>query len=285
MLVAAVSVLGLCIGSFVNAVALRYDPERFLLAPTARGRSHCPHCRRELRWFELVPLISFALQRGRCRSCNARLSLQYPLVELATALVFGAIAWRVFEHPLLGMHASYVSLALWLIVGAMLVLTSLIDLRLRLIPNELVVGLSIAGIAVACAGISSFSATGGSFLGSYAILLGLREYLWLNRLVGVVAGAGFFGALFLFTRGRGVGLGDLKLAAALGLVFGWPDNIIVVLLSFIIGTIVVMPSLVSGRVRMKGAVPFGPFLCAAAIVTLVWGNALLRLYFSLFGII
>jgi len=178
-----------------------------------------------------------------------------------------------------------VLLGLWLLVGAMLVLTSLIDLRLRIIPNELVVALMVAGVGLALAASSSFSPVGGSFLGPYALTFGVRDSLWLNRLTGAALGAAFFGALFLVTRGRGIGLGDLKLSAALGVVFGWPDNLLLVLLSFIIGTLAVAPPLVAGRVRMKGSIPFGPFLCAAAFLVLLGGGALLRCYFSLFGIV
>ncbi len=285
MLLAAIFILGLFIGSFLYATALRYDPDRSLFAPVARGRSRCAHCKRDLRWFELIPLLSFMLQRGTCRRCRARIGWRYPLAELVTGFIFLGIAEKLLSHTFSVTPSSPLVIVLWLFIGALLVLASFIDIRTRIIPDEIVIAIAILGVILAFASASAFGPTSGSFLGSYALIFGFRGTLWLNRLVAAAFGAAFFGILSGVTRGRGVGLGDLKLAAALGIAFGWPDIALIVLLSFIIGTIVLAPLLATGRLRMKGVVAFGPFIVASALIVLVWGNTLLQGYFSLFGII
>jgi len=290
MVLVLIAILGLFVGSFINATALRYDPERFVLSPVARGRSHCPHCKRDLRWFELLPLVSFILQRGRCRRCGKAISWQYPLSELLTAAVFFLIAWRLVAHPLMVMPVGYGAvaygvLAVWLAIGALLVLAGLIDLRVRIIPDEVVLGIAALGILLTVLGRSTFGATDGSFLGSYALIFGLRHSIWLNHLGGLVFGGGFFGALYIITRGRGIGLGDAKLGAALGLAFGWPDIALVVFLSFVIGTILLIPVLIRQRLRMRSVVAFGPFIVLASIAVLGWGSTLMHGYFSLFGLL
>jgi prepilin signal peptidase PulO-like enzyme (type II secretory pathway) len=281
-----VAILGLFIGSFVNATALRYDPERFVFAPVARGRSHCPHCRRDLRWFELVPLLSYIAQGGKCRTCRARLSWQYPLSELATAAAFFAVMWRLYVHPFGFVVATPGLMVLWLIAAATLVLTALIDLRTRIIPDELVlffVALGAVGAVLTASTIHP--GLSGSFLGPYSLIFGFQGSIWLNRLLGALFGGVFFGLLSLITRGRGVGFGDLKLSVALGVLFGWPDITLIVLLSFVLGTLFLLPVLLSGKLRMKGTVAFGPFLVLASFVVLVWGSALMHSYFSLFGLL
>jgi leader peptidase (prepilin peptidase)/N-methyltransferase len=285
MLPAAISILGLFIGSFLYATALRYDPDRSLFAPVARGRSRCTHCKRDLRWFELVPLVSFVIQRGRCRQCRATIGWYYPLAELVTGLVFFGTAEKLLTHPFGVAPTGVLVIVLWLLIGSLLLMASFIDIRLRIIPDEIVIAVAVIGVVLAFAGASSFGPTSGSFLGSYALIFGFRDMLWLNRLIAAVFGAGFFGVLSGITKGRGVGLGDLKLAAALGIAFGWPDIGLIVLLSFIIGTLVLAPLIATRRLRMKGVIAFGPFLAAAAFIVMFWGDSLLQGYFSLFGII
>jgi prepilin signal peptidase PulO-like enzyme (type II secretory pathway) len=124
---------------------------------------------------------------------------------------------------------------------------------------------------------------GGSFLGSYAVIFGLRENIWLNHLVGLAVGAAFFGVLILITLGRGMGMGDLKLAAALGVIFGWPDIILIIAVSFIVGSLVSLPALITRKKGMKSFLPFGPFLAIASLVIFFFGPDLMRIYFSLFS--
>lgn len=162
---------------------------------------------------------------------------------------------------------------------------SLIDIRWRIIPDEIHVMLVAAGIAIAVLSAPQFGSPEGSFVGGYGYLLGLRDSIAINRLAALGAGIGFFGLIFLATLGRGMGLGDVKLAGALGVLFGWPDILLITGVSFIVGTVVALPFLVFKKLRMKSMVPFGPFLAVAALLVYFWGYEILRWYFSLFGII
>jgi leader peptidase (prepilin peptidase)/N-methyltransferase len=272
---------GTLAGSFLNVLAVRYDPDRFLLkADSWRGRSRCPHCGTTLRWFELIPLASFLVQRGRCRTCAARISFQYPLVEIVTGLVFVA----VLAHPMFELWgvSDMVLSALWILVFLVLLLTALIDLRTAIIPDESNIALLALGALIAWHTAGNFSITEGSFLAPYAPLFGIRENIVVNRLFAAFVALAFFGGLVALTRGRGMGMGDVKLGGVLGVVFGWPDVAGIVLVAFVLGAAVGLAAIALHRKTIRGALPFGPFLAAASLIVFVWGGALLGAYFALF---
>lgn len=155
-------VLGLAFGSFFNVLIFRYDPDKNIFSPSRiSGRSHCPKCRTTLRWFELVPLFSFLIQRGKCRTCRVKLSYQYPLVETLGGIIFAGVplflnsfygvanqAFFSFVAP----YWYYGLIATWIFVFCIFLLITVIDLRLFIIPNELTALLVFGGLL-----ISSFS--------------------------------------------------------------------------------------------------------------------------------
>jgi len=266
--------LGLSVGSFLNVVSLRYKPDKFLLSwNILGGRSRCPHCRNELTWRELVPLLSFILQAGRCRNCKQRISLQYPLVELASGMIFLLV-------PTL-LPSIYLLQAAWIFVFLILLLASLIDIRLRIIPDEAQIFIALVGFFIVLLSEPRFSLSEGSFLGGYAMIFGLRGNIWLNHIAGALFGGLLFLVLFLITRGRGMGMGDVKLAAALGFAFGWPDIVLISALSFIIGSVFGLAGIILGKQRMKSMVPFGPFFAAACVIVFFFGFQIADFYFGL----
>lgn len=274
-------VFGLAIGSFLNVIAVRYDQEKFILnRKTLGGRSACPKCGNKLNWFELVPLLSFTFLLGRCRNCKQRISLEYPLVELLSGLIFVLVPLGVdqfltpINHTLLASGYTLVFITLLLI--------SIIDIRIKIIPDEANIFLIILGIIIATLSAKEFGPVSGSFLGPYGALFGLRDILWLNRVVALFFGVVFYGLLILITKGRGMGMGDLKFTAALGVVFGWPDIVIITGLSFIIGSLFSLPGLLSRKKGLKSFLPFGPFIAMASLVVFLWGEEIMRFYFSLF---
>ncbi|MBI4094455.1 MAG: prepilin peptidase, partial [Candidatus Liptonbacteria bacterium] len=192
---------GAVLGSFLNVLALRYNPEKFLLHPDViGGRSLCPHCGKPLRFYELIPLLSFVIQRGRCRGCKARLGLQYPRVEFASGLIVALVPPAVSRLPqfeFFGVPPAvvYATVVLWTLVFLVLILITLIDVRLKLIPDELSVFLCVLGLALAFFGADAFGGVDGSFLGSYALLFGFRGNIWENRAMAVAFAAVFFGAI------------------------------------------------------------------------------------------
>lgn len=282
-------IFGLAIGSFLNVIAVRYNPEKFILnKKTLGGRSACPKCGNKLNWFELVPLLSFIFLRARCRNCKKKISFQYPLVELISGSIF------VFVPALLSSNFGFKSICLssdvscsalhfsWVLIFLTLLLISLIDIRVKIIPDEANIFLIILGVVIAIFAAKEFGPVSGSFLGPYAALFGLRDILWLNRVIALAFGIVFYGLLILITKGRGMGMGDLKLTAALGVVFGWPDIVIITGLSFIIGSLFSLPGLLSKKKGLKSFLPFGPFIAMASCVVFFWGEDIMRFYFDLF---
>jgi prepilin signal peptidase PulO-like enzyme (type II secretory pathway) len=275
---------GLIFGSFLNVIAVRYNENEFLLTrKTIGGRSHCPSCKKRLTFFELVPLFSFLFQRGRCRKCGYKLSWQYPISELLSGIVFALVpTQKLFTSLSLFSTPPWVLPILWVIVFEALLLISLIDFRLTIIPDELNVLLVIAGLAISFFSARDFGLATGSFLGPYALMFGFRNSLALNRLFAAVFALVLFGVIILVTRGRGMGLGDLKLALALAVVFGWPEIIAIVISAFVIGSMVGIYLIARREKGIKSYVPFGPFLATASFVVFFWGENIIRWYFSLF---
>jgi prepilin signal peptidase PulO-like enzyme (type II secretory pathway) len=257
-------IFGLAMGSFLNVVAMRYDGKRFLLSTALiGGRSQCEHCKKTLRWFELVPLFSFVLQGGRCRRCNARLSVQYPIVELLSGSIFLSV-------PLaLGVGAAVPLImvaALWIAVFEALLVMMLIDIRLGIIPDEINIFLGIVGVLLLLVPAP---------LGAGAVLV---------KVISALGAGAFFALLIAVTRGKGMGMGDLKLAIPLGLLFGWPEIVLVLMAAFVIGAVVGVITVARGTNSMKGTLPFGPFLALGTATAFFWGTAIIGWYLSLLGV-
>jgi prepilin signal peptidase PulO-like enzyme (type II secretory pathway) len=269
-------VIGAAIGSFLNVVAVRYDPKKFLFgAHIVKGRSHCLKCTRTLRWFELVPLLSFMVLEGRCRTCRSKFSLQYFFAELISACVFVGI-------PYVMPNSSLFLTTLWIGAAEALLLMSLIDLRLKLIPDEVHIILIALGIIRVFVESRVFILGNTSFVSKYALLFGIAGNMWVNHLAAAAIGIVLFAALIVMTRGRGMGIGDAKLVFALGILFGWPDVLFIIVFAFVLGALYGLWKMLSGSARLKSAVPFGPFLALGALTVFLWGSQILGWYFSLF---
>ncbi len=230
-------VIGLVVGSFLNVVILRgFVGERL------GGRSHCDSCGKTLSVRELIPVVSFVIQKARCRSCGAGLSWQYPLVELATALSFSVAAWVLVPRLEMDIY-SWLMLVVADIVIASLIVITVADMRFQIIPDGAVAFLLAAGIGA--------SIMRGGFL---------------RDAVAAVSLALFFASLWFFSRGRWVGLGDAKLILATSLALGFPASIAAFLFSFWLGGTLAIPLLATGRKSMTSRIPFGPFIIAGTIL-------------------
>ncbi len=279
-------IFGTIIGSFLNVLSLRYDPnENFFSLRNVSGRSRCMHCGKTLSWYELIPFFSFLFQVGKCRSCGVKLSWQYPLVELASGLIFLLPIYLIPNSQFL-IPDFYVLIAsiVWILIFLTFLLISIIDFRWYLIPDELNTSLIILGTAlIVLSGLhGNFGYFEGSYLGSYAGLLGVRGNIWLNHLFGMLIGAGIVGLIIAASRGKGMGIGDLKLLGALGWVFGWPDVLFIFISACFIGAVASLGLMVLKKKTMKSVVPFGPFLISGAVLLFFFGEQLLRWYFQLF---
>jgi len=297
-------IFGLAIGSFLNVVSLRYRPEQKLLdLKIIGGRSACPHCQKTLRWYELIPLLSFIVQFGKCRSCGQRLSLQYPLVEILTGLIFVFVPYLL--SSILNSQFS-ILIAVWLLIFILFLLLSIIDFRHYIIPDSINLSLAVLGVVLIIfksMGQWSVVSSQMSFLGHYALLFDLPFFsifdsslfvdsdiirnfasVIINHLFAAIIAMAFFAAIIILTRGRAMGWGDFKLVGALGLIFGWPDILMIIFLSFIVGAVCVTPLLIRKQKTMKDAVPFGPFLIAGSALIFFFGYNIIDGYFKLFGL-
>lgn len=273
-------IFGTLIGSYINVLGLRYTEEKgFKLS--SKGRSHCPHCNSTLRWYELIPLVSFAIQAGRCRSCKKRISLQYPIVEIISGLIF------TVPVSVLGFG---VPAALWVLAFSIFLLISIIDLRLKIIPDKLNALVAIIGVAlIAFRHLTGAYGSGltiqGTFLGSYSLAFWpLGQNIFLNHLIGTLFGIVFFGLLYFFTSGRAMGFGDVKLAAAVGLLMGWPDAALALILSFLLGSVIGVFNLAMHKKGLKDTLPFGPFIVLGVTLVFLFGYDIINGYFNLFSI-
>lgn len=247
MLSGIIFLLGLLIGSFLNVVIDRLPRgESIVWKP-----SHCDHCRKPLRWYELFPVLSFLFLRGRCLRCNKRLSVQYPVIELVTAGGFLFLSLTVSDMgrmvPLLVLYCIFLVLFV-------------IDMKHQILPDELLILLFITAV----------------YCGIY-----LEPAERSMRLIsGISAGAGFF-LLWLVTRGRGLGFGDVKLALLLGLLLGYPSTIIAIYIAFLTGAVAGVILILGHRAKMKSRIAFGPFLIIGTVSAYLWGERIWAIWLSL----
>ena len=183
----ALFVLGTAVGSFLNVMSLRFNPEEDKLWKNVYGRSRCSHCGKTLSWYELVPLFSFLIQFGKCRSCGAKLTWQYPIVELLSGLIFSAVTYVLMPHSII-LGIPYVLIILWILVLLSLLLMSIIDFYHHIIPdgiNLFILTLGIILIAYRYFGFEEGGLGGYSYLKSYAMLFPLSEsFPWAYLLAG-----------------------------------------------------------------------------------------------------
>lgn len=239
------------IGSFLNVCIYRIPREESIVFPG----SHCPECGTTLKPYDLIPVISWIMLRGKCRSCGTAISPRYPAVELLTAL----LVTLVFIQYGLTIHFILFSL-----LTLLLVVLTFIDLDHQIIPD----------------GVNLLAAAGGVVKIAFGLISGNGLTIGQAAL-GVLIGGGFFLVIAIVSNG-GMGGGDIKLMAALGLWFGWQGILLVMFLSFMIGGIVSVGLLIARKAGRKQMVPFGPFIAVGAYVTAVFGNEIITWYFSQF---
>ncbi len=233
------AILGLVFGSFINVLVLRLKEEKTLL-----GRSACPKCSKVLSWFENIPVLSFIFLKARCRHCHQSISWQYPIVELASAVLWlGAYHYFIYMGvETVFIYGLYFSILLSLFI---------FDLKWYLLPDVI----TFSGIVVAIV---------------FNLILGFG---WWPMLLAGVLGASWFGAQYLVSKGKWVGAGDIFLGALIGLMVGsWEHLLLVILISYLSGSVVSIALLLTKKKSWNGQVPFGVFLTAATVVTLIWGS-------------
>jgi len=245
---------GLAIGSFLNVCSDRLPQGRSIVA----APSHCDSCGHLLAPWDMVPVLSFLLLRGRCRYCKATISRRVPLVELATAILFAFVVYRYGITPQAGVLLAFVSV---------LVLVFVIDLETSLILNKVIYPSMAVALLIAPWGPVAQGRT--------------LQATYLGVLEGVLLGGGAPLVIYLLARG-GFGAGDVKLGALLGLMMGFIPILVTLQLSFIAGGLAAALLLVLKIRGRKDPIPFGPFLAGAGVVGLFWGHTIFQWYRDLF---
>lgn len=245
MLYILVLIYGILIGSFLDVCIIRIPEGRSIVT----GRSCCDSCNTRIKWYDLIPIVSYLTLGGKCRNCKTKLSVQYPLIEALNGIfyliVFFLNGWNL------------VSAVYCLVISALIVL-SVIDFKTNIIPFGINIYIFVIGL----------------------IRVGLDYKNFLTYVIGFVVVSGFLYVLFFLTKGKGIGGGDVKLMAAAGLVLGWKLIILAFFLGCIYGSIIHLIRMkVSGSSRVLA---FGPYLSAGIITAMLFGEQLINWYLTMF---
>ena len=261
------SIFGLIIGSFLNVCIYRWPRDESVVRP----RSHCPSCNTTIGWRDNIPLLSYVFLKGRCRRCNERISILYPVVELLNGAFYGYLFWRGGLDPMTFKLAIFTSMMLVLIFA---------DLTEYILPDEITLG----GLLVAIAFIPIVPIEDG-LTGIFWLFAG-RPAVWVASAAESIFSAAFVGGLLYGLRSayfrvrkiEGLGLGDVKMMAMVAAFWGLAPTIMILMLGSIAGAIIGLVIIVATRKKWQHELPFGSYLGAASIVAAVWGEAILASY-------
>lgn len=283
--------LGLAFGSFANATAWRLRQQEEVRAKLeklkknqintkahtelsatlqnlsiSRGRSMCPHCHHQLAWNDLLPLISWASLRGKCRYCQAKVSWQYPLTEfgLAAVMVISYSAWPFELSSLLASLAFGIYILLLIVLAVLFIY----DLKWMELPTRVVYAAGIISVV-------------------FVLLLALEQKnieTVYSSLIGSLGLGGFFALLYYGSREKWIGGGDVRLGFVMGFFLGWQKTILAVTLAAYIGTLVIIGALITRKYKRQMKLPFGPLLIVGWLIAFLWGQNLIDWYLRLIGL-
>jgi len=252
LMIAAVALVGLCVGSFLNVCIYRLPRRESVAWPASR----CTTCNRALAWYENVPVVSWIVLRGQCRTCRAPVSWMYPIVEIVTALTF------VSGYVLYGVSPTA---AVRVAFACALIVLFVTDLQHHILPNII----TVPGIAI-------------GFILSLFLPPG-----WRDSLIGIVVGGGTLFAIaeayYRVRNQEGLGMGDVKLLGMIGAFLGWKLVLLTLILASFAGSVTGGILIASGRGSMKYALPFGTFLAAGALIAAIWGTPIIDWYMGFYA--
>lgn len=236
-------VFGLVLGSFFNVVGIRLPKG----VPFGNDRSACPTCERQLTSFELIPLLSYIIQGGKCRGCKEKISIRYPLMELATGLLF------LMAYIQLGFQWELVTA---IILMSMLVIVFVTDIHYMLIPNKVLL-----------------------FFLPFLIVMRLIVPLdpWYGMIIGGIAGYGVIALIIIMSKG-GMGAGDMKLFGVLGIVLGWKLVLLTFFFAALFGAIIGIIMQRLNKAKKRQPIPFGPYIVIATVLVYFYGNEIIDWY-------
>ena len=241
------------------------------------SRSRCPHCKKNLKWFDLIPILSFISTFGKCRYCGKKISLQYPLVEIGTGILFLLFFWHLnFGFGLEQFRTIWIlDLIYLLFILCSLIVIFVYDLKHYIIPDKIIFPAIAAAFFYQL--ISNITAYNTAAIAGWQYPISNIFYAIFSAIIA----AGFFFLIILISKGEWMGFGDVKLAFLIGLILGWPDIFFALFLAFVLGAAVGL-ILIGLKIKsIKSQIPFGPFLVAATIIMMLWGEIIKDFYFSL----
>ena len=287
--------IGTVLGSFVKVLA-----DRSLRSQSFWGRSYCSFCKQHLRAYDLFPILSFLSTMGRCRYCHKKLSIEYLLVEVVMGLLIGFLFWQSFANlrfTIYDLRFTIFELDLifktfFITVLAVLFLT---DLKKMFIPDRII----LPAIWVSIIFITFITIIKIIYLYFYLNQTTIGKLLlpphsdyflrhamliaqpFLTGILMAITIGGFFWALIIITKGKGMGGGDVKLGALMGLMLGFPQALIALMVSFLSGAIFSIVLIIFGKKHFGQVIPFGPFLVLGSLTALFWGDKILSWYLHL----
>lgn len=245
-----IPLIGLGFGSFASVIIHRLHSKE---SGIFWGRSKCPRCEKTLGAIDLIPILGYLINKFKCRFCKKPISIRYPILEIVMGLGFLSTSLLVgLNKPLL--------LAYYLLITFIFVLLSFYDIFFQEVPDQ------ISLPTIVLTGLVGFIAH-----------LHSPQHLFIGFIIPVL----FFGTLFLGSRGRWLGGGDVRIGAIMGFVLGWPNIIIGLFLAYLIGSIYSVIGLLSGKLTRKTPIPFGPFLFLGTYIALFWGSKIISWYLGM----
>lgn len=259
--------LGLCAGSFVNALVWRIHEQskakKAVNLSVLTGRSMCPNCRHTLAWYDLIPLLSWLILGGKCRYCKKSISYQYPLVELIAGLVFAG-SYLLWPQTV-STDGQWLLLTTWLVASVGLLALAIYDLRWMLLPNRIIYPTLLVAVIGRAAYIAFFDNRPAHALGLWAL--------------SVLISSGVFYLLYIVSQGKWIGFGDVRLGLITGTLLATPQNsLLMVFLASLIGCLAALPDLLRHKKSLASRLPYGPFLIMATLIVVLYGPSLLDHY-------
>ncbi len=249
-----VFLFGLVIGSFLNCLIWRLHEKEGMM-----NRSYCPKCRKQIAWYDNIPVLSFILLGGKCRQCGKGISVQYPLVELITGFLFVLAYYFNYELQITNYELIIKLLRDFFLISVMIVVF-IYDLRWYMILDIVTLPACLVMLMV-------------------NLILGFS--LW-NLLISGIIGGSFFLIQFVISKGKWIGGGDIRLGLLIGLSLGWPGVLVAIIISYFIGSIVGVGLILAGKKKWGSEVPLGVFLAVGAIITLFYQEQILNWYLNIF---
>ena len=255
--------LGLCIGSFLNVLIDRLPKKERIT-----GRSYCPYCKKKLAWYELIPLFSFIFLGGKCSSCKKPISLQYPLVEFATGILFALTTCSSSSQLSTFNLQNFLVLCCLLLIISCLIVISVSDFKYYIVSDEIIYP------AIFLALVYQIISNIQYLISDSCNLLSTIQYPLLSAL----GAAAFFLLILLVTRGKGMGIGDVKISAFIGLFLSFPNILVALFLAFFSGSVIGLILVALKKKKLKSKLPLATFLAPATYIAFFWGERIIEWY-------